>query len=58
MLKSLGYDFDVAFTSQLIRAIVTTDLLLDSMGIKDHVYVRRSWKLNERHYGALQGLKK
>ena len=57
LLKSLGYKFTKAFTSVLRRAIHTTWLTLeetDSM----HIPVSYSWRLNERHYGSLQGLDK
>lgn len=56
-LKSQGYAFDIAYTSVLKRAIHTLDHVLDGL---DQVYlpVVKSWKLNERHYGALQGLNK
>lgn len=57
LLKSEGYRFDVAFTSVLRRAIRTLWTVLDEM---DQMYlpVVHHWKLNERHYGALQGLNK
>jgi 2,3-bisphosphoglycerate-dependent phosphoglycerate mutase len=57
LLKDLNYKFDVAFTSVLRRAIWTLWLMLDEM---DRVWipVHRDWRLNERHYGALQGLNK
>lgn len=57
LLKDGGYEFDVAFTSVLKRAIRTLWLALDEL---DQMWlpVVRSWKLNERHYGALQGLNK
>ena len=42
----------------LDRAIETCDLILEEMHIKDKTYVHKSWRLNERHYGALQGLDK
>ena len=57
LLKKAGLDFDVAYTSQLKRAIHTLDYVLEAMDHKD-LPVRKSWKLNERHYGALQGLNK
>ncbi len=56
-LKEGGYDFDVAFTSVLKRAIRTLWIILDDMDLM-WIPVYRSWKLNERHYGALQGLNK
>lgn len=52
-----GYAFDVAFTSVLKRAIRTLWLILDDMDMM-WIPVHRSWLLNERHYGALQGLNK
>src|SRR3989344_5312517 len=56
ILKKGGFDFDVVFTSVLKRAIDTTNIVLKQMGIKPAVHY--SWRLNERHYGALQGLNK
>jgi 2,3-bisphosphoglycerate-dependent phosphoglycerate mutase len=56
-LKSLEIQFDVAYTSVLVRAIRTLWLMLDEMGLM-WIPVERSWRLNERHYGALQGLNK
>jgi 2,3-bisphosphoglycerate-dependent phosphoglycerate mutase len=56
-LKEKGYLFDVAFTSVLKRAIRTLWLVLDEMDLM-WIPVHRSWRLNERHYGALQGLSK
>jgi 2,3-bisphosphoglycerate-dependent phosphoglycerate mutase len=56
-LKSLDIRFDVAFTSVLVRAIRTLWLMLDEMDLM-WIPVERSWRLNERHYGALQGLNK
>jgi 2,3-bisphosphoglycerate-dependent phosphoglycerate mutase len=52
-----GYTFDVAFTSVLKRAIRTLWILLDDMDLM-WIPVQPSWRLNERHYGALQGLNK
>lgn len=52
-----GYTFDVAFTSVLKRAIRTLWIVLDVMDLM-WIPVHRSWRLNERHYGALQGLNK
>ena len=56
-LNDAGYEFDVAFTSVLVRAIRTLWLMLDEM---DRMWlpVIRDWRLNERHYGSLQGLNK
>ena len=57
LLKDLGYTFDIAYTSVLKRAIRTLWLMLDEM---DRIWIPvvRDWRLNERHYGALQGLNK
>jgi 2,3-bisphosphoglycerate-dependent phosphoglycerate mutase len=57
LLKEDGYSFDVAFTSVLTRAIRTCWITLDELG-ELWIPVQRSWRLNERHYGALQGLNK
>jgi 2,3-bisphosphoglycerate-dependent phosphoglycerate mutase len=57
VLKREGYTFDVAFTSVLKRAIRTLWLVLDDMDLM-WIPVHGSWRLNERHYGALQGLNK
>jgi 2,3-bisphosphoglycerate-dependent phosphoglycerate mutase len=57
ILKSKGFTFDTAFTSVLIRANRTLEIVLDEMNLKG-IEVLRSWRLNERHYGALQGLNK
>ncbi len=57
ILKSEGYDFDIAFTSVLRRAIKTLWITLEEMGL-EWIDVERNWRLNERHYGALQGLNK
>ena len=56
-LKEQGYTFDIAFTSVLKRAIRTLWIVLDVMDLM-WLPVYRSWHLNERHYGALQGLNK
>jgi len=56
-LKALGIEFDYAYTSVLKRAIRTLWIILDGMDLM-WIPVERSWKLNERHYGALQGLNK
>lgn len=57
LLAAEGFDFDVAYTSVLRRAIRTLWITLDEM---DRMWlpVHRHWRLNERHYGALQGLNK
>jgi len=57
VLKAEGYTFDVAHTSVLKRAIRTLWTVLDEMDLM-WIPVYRSWRLNERHYGALQGLNK
>lgn len=57
VLHQNGFEFDLAFSSVLKRAVKTLDLVLEEMG-KPNLPVKRSWKLNERHYGALQGLNK
>jgi len=56
-LKAEGYVFDVAFTSVLKRAIRTLWITLDKLDLM-WIPVTRCWRLNERHYGALQGLNK
>jgi 2,3-bisphosphoglycerate-dependent phosphoglycerate mutase len=56
-LKAAGFGFDLAFTSLQKRAIRTLWLVLDEMDLM-WIPVHRSWRLNERHYGALQGLNK
>jgi len=57
LLKQEGFTFDLAFTSVLKRAIRTLWITLDEMD-RMWIPVRNSWRLNERHYGALQGLNK
>jgi 2,3-bisphosphoglycerate-dependent phosphoglycerate mutase len=57
ILKAEGYTFDIAYTSVLKRAIRTLWLTLDGMDLM-WIPVVRDWRLNERHYGALQGLNK
>lgn len=56
LLRKEGYVFDIAFTSVLRRAIHTLALVLKEMHLA--IPIRKSWRLNERHYGALQGLNK
>jgi 2,3-bisphosphoglycerate-dependent phosphoglycerate mutase len=56
-LKAEGYTFDIAYTSVLKRAIRTLWTVMDEMDLM-WIPVIRSWRLNERHYGALQGLNK
>jgi 2,3-bisphosphoglycerate-dependent phosphoglycerate mutase len=57
LLKEGGYVFDIAFTSVLKRAIWTLEIALDALDLL-WIPVTKSWRLNERHYGALQGLNK
>ena len=57
LLKEAGYDFDIAYTSVLKRAVWTLWHALDQMD-RTWLPVRHAWRLNERHYGALQGLNK
>lgn len=56
-LKEAGIEFDIAYTSYLKRAIKTLNIALEEM---DSLYLKtvKTWRLNERHYGALQGLNK
>src|SRR5690606_5181683 len=56
-LKKEGFHFDIAFTSVLKRAIHTLWIALDELD-QAWIPVEKSWRLNERHYGALQGLNK
>ncbi len=56
-LRDLDYEFDIAFTSVLKRAIRTLWIMLDELD-RMWIPVIRDWRLNERHYGALQGLDK
>lgn len=56
-LKTEGYEFDIAFTSLLTRAIRTLNIALDELE-SQWLPVEKSWRLNERHYGSLQGLNK
>jgi 2,3-bisphosphoglycerate-dependent phosphoglycerate mutase len=57
VLKAEGFTFDIAYTSVLKRAIRTLWIIMDEMDLM-WIPVYRSWRLNERHYGALQGLNK
>ena len=57
LMKEAGLMPEVVHTSVLVRSIQTTDIALAEMG-RTWIPVRRSWRLNERHYGALQGLNK
>jgi 2,3-bisphosphoglycerate-dependent phosphoglycerate mutase len=56
-LRKAGFVFDLAFTSVLRRAITTLSIVLDEMDLL-WIPCQKSWRLNERHYGALQGLNK
>ena len=56
-LREEGFDFDICYTSRLKRAIHTLNIILDELD-RAWLPVVKSWKLNERHYGALQGLNK
>lgn len=57
LLSDAGYDFDIAYTSVLKRAIKTLGIIQDVMD-RNWLPVVRAWQLNERHYGSLQGLNK
>jgi len=57
LLKAGGFSFDIAFTSVLKRAIRTLWIALDELDLM-WISIEHSWRLNERHYGALQGLNK
>lgn len=57
LLREDGFDFDICYTSYLKRAIHTLDHILEQMD-RSWLPVVKTWKLNERHYGALQGLNK
>ncbi len=57
LLKSEGFEFKVAFTSYLKRAVKTLNFALDEMDL-DWIPVQKDWRLNEKHYGELQGLNK
>ena len=57
VLKEKGFSFDVAYTSVLKRENDTLGYILEELGEQD-IPVKKSWRLNERHYGALQGLNK
>ena len=57
LLKEGGYEFDIAYTSVLKRAIKTLNIIQEEMGL-EWIPVIRAWQLNERHYGSLQGLNK
>lgn len=57
LLRKEGFDFDLAYSSWLKRAVHTLNHILDEMDL-NYIEVKKSWMLNERHYGALQGLNK
>ena len=57
LMKKEGYHFDIAYTSYLKRAVKTLNNVLDAMD-EDWIPVVKTWRLNEKHYGALQGLNK
>ena len=57
VLKENGYTFNIAYTSVLKRANDTLDYILDELNLKN-IDIVKTWRLNERHYGALQGLNK
>ncbi len=57
LLKEEGFTFDIAYTSVLKRAIHTLNIILDELDLQ-WIPVEKSWRWNERHYGALQGLNK
>ncbi|HOF44730.1 MAG TPA: 2,3-bisphosphoglycerate-dependent phosphoglycerate mutase [Candidatus Pacearchaeota archaeon] len=56
LLKEKGFNFDIGYTSELKRAIDTLNLILEEMG--ENIPIKKSWRLNERHYGLLQGKNK
>lgn len=57
LLRAHGYHFDRAFTSQLKRATETLEIVLHELG-QENLPIERRWRLNERHYGSLEGLDK
>lgn len=57
LLKEAGYSFDICFTSELKRATDTLKIVLAEMGLEG-IPIRQDWRLNERHYGALEGLRR
>lgn len=57
LMREKGFVFDKAYTSYLKRAVKTLNVVLDRMNL-DWIPVEKSWRLNEKHYGALQGLNK
>jgi 2,3-bisphosphoglycerate-dependent phosphoglycerate mutase len=57
LLKEAGYTFDICFTSELQRATDTLKIVLATMGLEG-IPIQQDWRLNERHYGALEGLRR
>ena len=57
LMKEEGFHFDKAYTSFLKRAVKTLNCVLDKMDL-DWIPIEKSWRLNEKHYGSLQGLNK
>ena len=57
LLKKAGYTFDTCFTSELKRSTETLRILLSTMGLSN-LPIKQSWRLNERHYGALEGIER
>ena len=57
LLKNAGYTFDACFTSELKRSTETLRILLSTMGLTN-LPIKQSWRLNERHYGALEGIER
>lgn len=57
LLKEKGFQFEIAYTSYLKRAVKTLNCVLDRMNL-DWIPVEKNWRLNEKHYGNLQGLNK
>lgn len=55
LLKETGYTFDACFTSELKRSTDTLRIVLSTMGLSN-IPIRKNWRLNERHYGALEGI--
>ena len=54
LLRAHGFSFDIAFSSALRRSVETLSIVLDALALS--IPVQASWRLNERHYGALQGM--
>lgn len=57
LLKQAGFTFDLCFSSTLQRARITSQIVLSSMQL-DHIPLQENWRLNERHYGALEGMER